>query len=382
MVMSDNKKPSGIINETSEACIARLQQELVEAKANLLEKEHVVQFQNVLLQQQLDALEKKQKIKEEMLVFFYIFRPFLLPLMWLVRPMYQWLKPRLGTLNQYPPRKLQIPTKYAKKVILDNAPKISIVTPSFNQSEFIERTLKSVLEQSYPNLEYYVQDGGSADGTTDVLRRYSDRLTGWVSCPDNGQSHAINLGLAKTSGEIMAWLNSDDILLPGALAYVADYFIHHPEADVVYGHRILIDENDRQIGRWMMPPHDDKVLSWTDFIPQETMFWRRSIWDKAGGQIDESFQFAMDWDLLVRFRDAGARFARLPRFLGGFRIHPHQKTSAAISEIGFQEMSRIRQRLLGRVPSKTEIQRALMPYLLRHIATDLGWRIRNILDLE
>jgi hypothetical protein len=171
-------------------------------------------------------------------------------------------------------------------------------------------------------------------------------------------------------------------LLPGALAYVADYFSRHPEVDVVYGHRFLINENDQQIGRWMMPAHDDKVLSWADFIPQETMFWRRSIWEKAGGRIDESFRFAMDWDLLVRFRDVGARFVRLPRFLGGFRVHPHQKTSAEMSDIGFQEMSRIRQRLLGHIPLKTEIQKAVFSYLLRHIATDLGWRIRNKLGLK
>jgi len=177
----------------------------------------------------------------------------------------------------------------------------------------------------------------------------------------------------------MAWLNSDDILFPGALAYVADYFARHPDVDVIYGHRILIDENDRQIGRWLLPRHDDNVLSWADYVPQETLFWRRRIWDKVGGKVDESFRFALDWDLLIRFRDAGARFARLPRFLGGFRIHAAQKTSAAISDIGFEEMDRIRQRVLGRVPSRTEVQKAVMPYLLRHAALDLGWRVREAL---
>jgi glycosyltransferase involved in cell wall biosynthesis len=380
--MIDKNQPLEIVNETSEGYLTQLQHELLETKADLLEKERIVQLQNTLIRQQLDALEKKQKVKEEMLVFYYLFRPFLLPLMWLVRPIYHGLKPRLGILNQYPPRELKVPAKYNKQAAFDVAPKISIVTPSFNQSEFIERTIKSVLEQSYPNLEFFVQDGGSDDGTKEILDRYSDRLTGWESCPDNGQSQAINLGFARTSGEIMAWLNSDDILLPGALAYVADYFSRHPEVDVVYGHRILIDENDQQIGRWMMPAHDNEILSWADFIPQETMFWRRSIWKKAGGRIDESFRFAMDWDLLVRFRDAGACFVRLPRFIGGFRIHPQQKTSAVVSEIGFQEMSLLRQRLLGHVPIKSEIQKAVLPYLLRHVAIYLGWRIRNKLGLK
>jgi hypothetical protein len=175
----------------------------------------------------------------------------------------------------------------------------------------------------------------------------------------------------------MAWLNSDDILLPGALAYVADYFVRHPEIDVVYGHRICIDEDDREIGRWVLPAHDDDVLSWADYVPQETLFWRRSIWEKAGGSIDESFRFAMDWDLLVRLRGAGARMACLPRFIGGFRIHAQQKTSAAINETGFREMNRIRERALGFVPAHGDVRRAVAPYLLRHIAAESTWRLRT-----
>ena len=288
---------------------------------------------------------------------------------------------RLGNLNQHNPKELRLPVHYVQAIHINQSPKISIVTPSFNQANFIERTIKSVLNQNYPNLEYFVQDGGSQDGTEEILSTYTDNLTGWESRPDNGQSQAINLGFAKTSGEIMAWLNSDDILLPGALNYVADYFNRHPDVDVIYGHRILINEDDQQIGRWMLPQHDDEILSWADYIPQETLFWRRQIWEKAGGQIDESFYFAMDWDLLIRFREAGARFARLPRFLGGFRIHVLQKSSAEISGIGIQEMTRIRERILGRVPSDAEIYRAVMPYMYRHIVTDLWWRIRNKLGV-
>lgn len=285
--------------------------------------------------------------------------------------------PRLGNLNQHAPRELRLPKHYARSIHVTQPPRISIVTPSFKQARFIERTIRSVLDQSYPNLEYYVQDGGSEDGTTEVLERYADRLAGWESHPDSGQSRAINLGFARTSGEIMAWLNSDDILLPGALAFVADYFNRHPEIHVVYGHRVLINENDQQIGRWMLPAHDDAVLSWADYVPQETLFWRRRIWDKVGGKVDESFRFAMDWDLLLRFRAAGAKFRRLPRFLGAFRVHPHQKTSAAISDIGQQEMARIRARELGHEVSYMEIGRAILPYLLRHVATDLGYRVMN-----
>ncbi len=128
----------------------------------------------------------------------------------------------------------------------------------------------------------------------------------------------------------MAYLNSDDILLGGALDYVAAYFSAHPEVDVIYGHRIIIDEEDREIGRWILPRHDRRVIRWSDYIPQETMFWRRRIWEAAGGRLDESFQFAMDWDLILRFDDAGAVFRRVPAFLAAFRHHAGQKTISAM----------------------------------------------------
>lgn len=291
-------------------------------------------------------------------------------------------RPRLGNLNQYSPRLLVTESPSVLINQLVNTPIVSIVTPSFQQGGLIERTIQSVLNQEYPNLEYYVQDGGSKDDTTSVIKRYERKLSGWKSIKDNGQSQAINLGFANTTGEIMAWLNSDDLLLPGSLALVVDYFNKHPDVDVVYGNRLLINEDDMEIGRWIMPGHDSAVLSWVDYVPQETMFWRRRIWDKAGGGIDESFRFAMDWDLLVRFREEGAKFAHLPHFLGAFRIHQQQKTSASISEIGYQEMDRIRERLLGRVPTRYEIRKNIMPFMFRHVAFDLLYRIKVRLGLK
>lgn len=291
------------------------------------------------------------------------------------------LRPRLGNLNQHPPIKLVLPPTRLNVSELRATPKISIVTPSFRQGAFIEQTLRSVIDQEYPNLEYFVQDGGSEDDTVDVLKRYGGQIAGWASKPDGGQSQAINLGFANSSGEIMAWLNSDDLLLPGALVTVADYFNRHPEVDVVYGDRLLIDENGMQIGRWIMPGHDSAVLSWVDYVPQETLFWRRRIWDRTGSKIDESFRFAMDWDLLVRFRDAGANFAHIPRFLGAFRIHAHQKTSAAINEIGNKEMDRIRERLLGKMPTHVEIGKAILPFMLKHIVADKRYALKVRLGL-
>jgi hypothetical protein len=278
--------------------------------------------------------------------------------------------PNLGRLYQHPPIPLRIPPHKRRTAELSNVPKVSIVTPSFKQAAYIGRTIDSILEQNYANLEYFVQDGGSDDGTVEVVNRYGSRITGLESKSDSGQSQAINLGFTRTTGEIMAWLNSDDLLLPGAINAIVEYFNSHPEVDVVYGDRLLIDENDMQIGRWIMPGHDSAVLSWVDYVPQETMFWRRRIWEKTGSKIDESFRFAMDWDLLIRFRDAGAVFAHMPRFLGAFRIHAHQKTSAQISQVGHQEMDRIRGRVLGRVPSHEDIKKAIWPFMVKHIVMD------------
>jgi glycosyltransferase involved in cell wall biosynthesis len=330
------------------------------------------------------ALEEKEKVIAELSralhayrSAFFVFGFLLTPIKRILNRTYLIFKPRLGNLYQHVPRILVLPQSYQRVVVTNNPIRISLVTPSYCQSKFIERTIQSVLDQDYPNLEYVVQDGGSKDGTREILAKYSHRLTEWESASDSGQSYAINRGFSKTTGEIMAWLNSDDILLPGSLAYVAEYFYTHPKIDVVYGNRFLIDEEDNLIGRWVLPKHDSKVLSWADFIPQETLFWRRRIWEKVGGKVDESFQFAIDWDLLLRFRDAGAVFHRLPRFLGGFRVHPQQKTSANISDIGLQEMNRIRERIHGRIPSSLETKKALAVFMGKHVVTDLHWRIRR-----
>ncbi len=287
------------------------------------------------------------------------------------------MKPKLGVLNQHPPIPLGDRTIITRRTLsAEQLPTISIVTPSFRQAHLIERTIASVVDQQYPKLQYFVQDGGSDDGTVAVLEKWSDRLTGWESKRDDGQSAAINLGFAKTTGDVMAWLNSDDLFMPGALSYVASYFHKHPDVDVLYGDRLLIDEDDALIGRWVLPGHSDAVLPWADFVPQETLFWRRSIWDRAGGTIDESFKFAMDWDLLLRFRRAGARFAHVPKYLGAFRIHASQKTSAAISDVGFKEMDRLRLREIGREVAHDEIRRAIMPFMARHIVADKLVKLR------
>lgn len=299
----------------------------------------------------------------------------------LIRRLRVLTSPHLGRLHHHPPEQLRVPRSYFTTDPPQPAPSIAIVTPSFGQGHFLERTLYSVISQNYPALEYVVQDGGSTDDTVEVLRRYDSWLTRWVSEPDGGQGDAINRGFAHTSGEIMAYLNSDDLLLPGALAYVASYFAAHPEVDVVYGHRVMIDEHDRQVGSWLMPHHDDQELALLDFVPQETLFWRRGTWEAAGGQIDPSLHFAVDWDLLLRFRDNGAKMVRLPRFLGAFRVHDEQKT-AAWNDQCLIECDALRQRVHGRAISHDEAVARAAPYLRRHVAHHVWHRFKARLPLR
>jgi hypothetical protein len=288
--------------------------------------------------------------------------------------------PRLGRLHHHPPEPLRVPTSYFAINPPDLLLTISIVTPSFGQGHFLERTLYSVINQNYPALEYIVQDGGSSDNTVEVLRRYQASLSHWASEPDTGQADALNRGFLRSTGEIMAYLNSDDLLLPGALSYVARYFSSHPDVDVLYGHRLMIDEHDRHIGSWVLPRHDDYQLTLLDFAPQETLFWRRSAWEAAGGQIDERLRFAIDWDLLLRFRESRAKIVRVPRFLGAFRVHDEQKT-AKWDDLCLIECDLLRQRVHGRAMSHDEAFARAAPYLRRHVLHHIRHRIKARLPL-
>ncbi len=277
-----------------------------------------------------------------------------------VRPFDRWLFKtvverhwmQIGVLRQHAPKPLRWDKALPVPRMSDAAlPQIGIVTPSYGQERFVERTMLSVLDQHYPKLRYVVQDGGSKDNSAAIIARHAARIAHWESVKDKGQADAICRGFGHIAGglnpnDVMAWLNSDDLLGPGVLRYVAEYFARNPGVDVVYGHRIIIDENDQDVGRWVMPPHDPEALEWIDYVPQETLFWRRKAWDIVGG-IDPSFQFALDWDLLARFHQARCRIVRLPYFLGAFRLHSEQKTSQAIHTTGAEEMRRIRTRFHG-----------------------------------
>jgi len=299
---------------------------------------------------------------------------------WLYRRIRKLVFPRIGVLNQYSAKALRTRSQPPLTADPSSLPKISLVTPSYQQGPFLRDSIESVLNQSYPFLEYIVKDGGSTDGSLSILSEFENRLSGWSSAPDRGQAHAINQAFQHTSGEVMGWLNSDDMLLPGSLYRVADFFRRRPEVSVVYGNRILVDERGLEVGRWILPQHDAEVLRWMDYVPQETLFWRRSAWEAVGGCLDESLQFALDWDFLLRLQDVSARFARLPHFLGAFRVHTQQKTSAQMDSVGAEEIAALRRRYLGFNPSQKQVNRRVMWYLCRHLAEHTKISLKSWID--
>lgn len=322
-----------------------------------------------LIQSQISELEAKERVIQvfRKIPFLVFFSQIVLKIIDRLRNIRLRFRPKVGVLEQFSPRPLSIPKRYLNSSAIASSDTISIITPSYNQGEFIERTVRSVLEQEYSNLEYIIQDGNSNDNTLDILNSFIPDLKYFETREDNGQAHAINLGFQHATGEIMAFLNADDLFLPGTLSFVSDYFSRHPDIDVVYGHRVIINEHDQEIGRWVLPPHDNEIILWADYIPQETLFWRRSLWEKAGGKMDETFRFALDWDLILRFREAGAKFKRLPRFLGAFRLHSQQKTSMQINSVGLDEMNRLRKRMHQREVSEQEVYKNIKPYLRRSV---------------
>ncbi|KAB2319763.1 glycosyltransferase [Betaproteobacteria bacterium SCN1] len=253
---------------------------------------------------------------------------------------------RLGRFHQYAPRPCSIAGAPAV-MPCEDSPCISLVTPSFNQERFVHDTIKSVIQQNYPHLTYVVQDACSTDGTAQALLAYRNPAIDIRIEPDNGQADALNRGFAHTAGEIMGYLNSDDLLMPGALNTVGRFFRENPSVDVVYGNRLIINEDGLEIGRWILPGHNPRVLRFVDYVPQESMFWRRRIWERAGGQFDPELHFALDWDLILRFLDAGAVFQHLPNLFGIFRVHGKQKSQTDYVVRGASEMAKLRSRHLG-----------------------------------
>lgn len=202
-------------------------------------------------------------------------------------------------------------------------PTVTIVTPSFNQGRFIGETIESVLSQDYSPLEYLIMDGGSTDSTLEVLKSYGGRLT-WVSEKDRGQAHAINKGWTRARGDILAWLNSDDIYLPGAVSKAVAFLQDHPECGAVYGEGYHIGEEGQIIERYPTEAFNRQRLIETCYICQPTVFIRKGVIEKIGS-LDESLHYCMDYDLWFRFAKE-FDFGYIPDFLACTRFYPETKT--------------------------------------------------------
>ena len=217
-------------------------------------------------------------------------------------------------------------------------PKISVVTPSYNQGEFIEEAIRSVLLQDYPNLEYVIIDGGSTDDSVEIIKKYESWLTYWISEPDRGQSHAINKGIARSTGDILFWLNSDDIVLPGAFSTAAELFGQNPDVHIVTGQALIINSQGLKAGKLV-----SMYTSWRDYVTrkckirQVSTFFHRRLFAELG-MIDESLEYSMDRDLLIRFTRVYPPLIT-ESVLAAFRSHDTNKfTHARVA--GYKESDR------------------------------------------
>jgi len=225
---------------------------------------------------------------------------------------------------------------------MTSLPSISLVTCSFQQGEFIGSTIRSVLAQNYPSLEYLVIDGGSTDRSVAVIRDFESSLDYWVSEPDGGQTEALAKGLALSTGELQGWLCSDDLLLPGTLEKVGQYFASHPEAEWLYGDAVWIDVRGRPIRpKKEMPWNRTLFLFDHNYLAQPSVFWRRRLFDRVGG-LQTSWNLAMDSDLWLRFA-AVSRPHHLRQYLACMRSYPEQKTMS-LRSAGRKEDEKLRRR--------------------------------------
>jgi glycosyltransferase involved in cell wall biosynthesis len=247
-------------------------------------------------------------------------------------------------------------------------PKISIVTPSFNQAAYLEATIRSVLDQDYQNLEYIIIDGGSSDGSVEIIKKYADKLAFWISEPDKGQTDAITKGFSHATGDIFAWLNSDDTYEPGALKKAVEALQQHPDVSMVYGEANFTNNYGKVIGRFPAAQTDyRKLRQGFVHIPQQAAFFRAKFYHQAA-PLDPSFYFAMDYDLWVRIAYL-APFIFVRDTWANFRLHNDAKSIAADDRC-WPEMLRVHRRLGGGIFSIIYVK-----YLLRVILGPiLRWR--------
>lgn len=251
-------------------------------------------------------------------------------------------------------------------------PLVTIVTPSYNQVAYIERTIQSVLNQDYGNIEYIIVDGGSTDGSVNIIKKYENKITNWISECDRGQTDAINKGFSLANGELIGWLNSDDTLLPYAISEAVRFLVDNPTVGLVYGDADYIDGNSKVIGKFPAAQTSLKKLKHGYVhIPQQASLFRKSLWDQVG-PLDPSFYFAMDYDLWVRLASV-SEIKYLPRLWANFRLHVDAKTISADDRC-WPEMLRVHYRDGGSWFSQIVIK-----YYLRKIAAPfISYRRRKL----
>jgi len=277
---------------------------------------------------------------------------------------------------------------------MNEQPLVSVITPSFNQARYIEATIRSVLSQDYPNIEYIIVDGGSTDETVEIIKKYTldsgsllpnirqqavglqgRSIAWWVSEQDQGQTDAINKGFGRAEGQFLAWLNSDDTYEPGAISAAVKYLQEHPEVGMVYGDCNFINEDGRVIGKFGAAQTDQRLLrQGYAHIPQQTMFFRADLW-KQVGPLDPSFYFAMDYDLWTRL-SARMQLKYVPQTWANFRLHTTGKTIAADDRC-WPEMIRVHYRDGGSFFSVI-----VAKYYIRKLIAPLwNWRRKKMLNV-
>ena len=269
----------------------------------------------------------------------------------------------ISVLEQHSPRPIPPDWLKPKRVpVKNNQLQIAIAIPSFQQDTYLKNNLESIIQQAGPSLSKRVHigvgDGGSLDDSLQIIKKHHLNLTYWYSEKDDGQASAVNrvfqgifTQVEYGANDVMAWLNSDDLYFGGTLTRVLDEFEKDPELDLLYSDRIIINESNKVVGRWTLPPFHPRVVGWSCYVPQETMFWRKRLWDKVGG-LDEKFEFAMDWDFIAKCVSSGAKVKHIPEYLGAFRVHSHQKSKTLKETTGRREFSKIRSRLPQKMHSR------------------------------
>ena len=264
---------------------------------------------------------------------------------------------------------------------MTDLPLVSIITPSFNQAPYIEFTIRSVLSQDYPRIEYIIVDGGSTDGTIDIIKKYEGKdgatpsIARWVSEKDKGQTDAINKGFGRATGEILAWINSDDTYEPGAVSAAVKYLLENPKVGMVYGDCNFINENGVVIGKFNSAQTSYRLIrQGYVHIPQQTMFFRADLW-KQVGPLDPSFYFAMDYDLWTRIL-ARSEIKYVSQTWANFRLHTSGKTIMADDRC-WPEMVRVHYRDGGSFFSVIVAKY----YMRKLIAPFWNWRRRRMFDL-